>query len=88
MQRLEEAVGSPETGFADGCEPTCACWKSNPGLLEEKPVLLTSDLSLQGKKKFSLFNLLVTTSREGSLMLVHMEARVGCLLLLVSTLFS
>jgi hypothetical protein len=28
-------------------EPPCGCWESNPGPLEEQPVLLTAEPSLQ-----------------------------------------
>ena len=46
LRRPEEGVGSPGTGITDGCEPPCGCWESNPGPLEEQPVLLpTADLS-------------------------------------------
>jgi hypothetical protein len=31
----------------DGCEPPCGCWELNSGPLEEQPVLLTADPSLQ-----------------------------------------
>lgn len=41
-----EGVGSPGTGFADGCEQPCACWESNPGPLEEQAVSLTPEPSL------------------------------------------
>jgi hypothetical protein len=33
--------------IADGCEPPCSCWKLNSGPLEEQPVLLTAEPSLQ-----------------------------------------
>jgi hypothetical protein len=33
--------------IADGCEPPCGCWELNSGPLEEQPVLLTSEPSLQ-----------------------------------------
>jgi hypothetical protein len=31
----------------DGDKPPCGCWELNSGLLEEQPVLLTSEPSLQ-----------------------------------------
>ena len=31
----------------DGYEPPCCCWELNSGPLEEQPVLLTSEPSLQ-----------------------------------------
>ena len=33
--------------ITDGCEPPCGCWELNSGLLEEEPLLLTSEPSLQ-----------------------------------------
>jgi hypothetical protein len=33
--------------ITDGCEPPCGCWELNSGPLEEQPVLLTSEPSLQ-----------------------------------------
>ena len=32
---------------ADDSEPPCGCWELNPGPLEEQPVLLTAEPSLQ-----------------------------------------
>jgi hypothetical protein len=31
----------------DGCEPPCGCWDLNLGPLDEQPVLLTTETSLQ-----------------------------------------
>jgi hypothetical protein len=31
----------------DGCEPPSACWELNSGPLEDQPVLLTAEPSLQ-----------------------------------------
>jgi hypothetical protein len=42
-QRLEEDIRGPGTGVVDGCELPCGCWESNLGLLEEQPVLLTTE---------------------------------------------
>lgn len=39
----EESISFPGTGFQG---PSCRCWSSNTGLLEEQPVLLTGKLSL------------------------------------------
>jgi hypothetical protein len=33
--------------ITDGCEPSCGCWDLNSGPLEEQPVLLTTEPSLQ-----------------------------------------
>lgn len=35
------------TGVTDDCEPPCGCWELYPGLLQEWPVLLTAEPSLQ-----------------------------------------
>lgn len=35
-----EGVVSPGPGVMDGYEPPCGCWKSNPGPLQEQPVVL------------------------------------------------
>ena len=43
----KEGVRSPGTGITDGCEPPHGCWKLNLGPLEEQPVFLTSEPSLQ-----------------------------------------
>lgn len=39
-------MGFPGTGVINGCEPTCGCWDSNFGPLEEQRVLLTTEWSL------------------------------------------
>ena len=33
--------------ITDGCEPPCRCWELNSEPLEEQPVLLTTEPSLQ-----------------------------------------
>jgi hypothetical protein len=33
--------------ITDGCEPPCGCWELNSGTLEEQPVLLTAEPTLQ-----------------------------------------
>jgi hypothetical protein len=38
---------TPRTGVTDGCELLCACWESIQGPLQEQPVLLTTEPSLQ-----------------------------------------
>ena len=35
----------PGTGVSDRYELPCGCWELNPGLLQEQPVLLTSEAS-------------------------------------------
>ena len=43
----EEGIGSSENGVTDSCELPCGCWESNPGPLEEQPVLFTVEPSLR-----------------------------------------
>ena len=33
--------------ISDGCEPPCDCWELNSGPMEEQPLLLTNEPSLQ-----------------------------------------
>ena len=33
--------------ITEGCKPPCGCWELNSGPLEEQPVLLTAEPSLQ-----------------------------------------
>lgn len=42
----ESGVGFLGTGVPEGCKSPCGFWEWNPGLLEEKQVLLTADPSL------------------------------------------
>lgn len=47
LWRSEQDVRSVRTGIRSGCGPLCGCWKLSSGALEEQPVLLTSEPSLQ-----------------------------------------
>jgi hypothetical protein len=42
----EDIIRFLRAGITDGCEPPCGGWESNPGPLEEQPVLLTTELNL------------------------------------------
>ena len=44
---LCEGFGSSGMGVTDSCELPYGCWELNPGPLEEQPVLLTNEPSLQ-----------------------------------------
>ena len=44
---LSEGVRILGARVTDSGELTCGCWKLNPGPLEEQPVLLTTEPSLQ-----------------------------------------
>jgi hypothetical protein len=39
--------GSPRTEVTNSCELSGRCWEFNPSPLEEQPVVLTADPSLQ-----------------------------------------
>jgi hypothetical protein len=45
----QKRVSDPIT---DGCESPCGCWELNSGTLEEQPVCLTVDPSLQPECSF------------------------------------
>ena len=47
LQTLQKTASDPIT---DGCEPPCGCWELNSGPLEEQPLLLTAEQSLQHYK--------------------------------------
>lgn len=52
----------PGTLVPDDCKQLCGFWESNPDHLEEKPVLLTAESSLQpqeGQMMFYLFLIIV-----------------------------
>ena len=36
-----------KTGITDRCELPCGCWELNLGHLEEQPMILTTEASLQ-----------------------------------------
>jgi len=59
---LCDGVGCPGTGVTDRHEPPCGCCELNPGLLEEQPVLLTSEPSLQPLLKYLLTQFLTYRS--------------------------
>ena len=48
----EEGVQLPRTGVTDGCELLCGCWETNPGPLQEQPLFLTAEPSLQASNVF------------------------------------
>ena len=51
----EEDIGSPGTELKDCWELPCGCWESSTlGLLEEQPVLLTTEPSLQPPNTFKV----------------------------------
>ncbi|KAL6074356.1 hypothetical protein STEG23_012106, partial [Scotinomys teguina] len=47
VMQLRSSKRSPGTGVTDSCELPCGFWDLNPGPLEEQPVLLTAEPSLQ-----------------------------------------
>jgi hypothetical protein len=48
--RGSEDVGPHGYRVMDSCKPPCRCWELNLGSLEEQPVLLTTEPSLQPHK--------------------------------------
>lgn len=44
---VTKVSGSLGTGVTDSCEPPCGCWESISGPLEEQPLLLAAEPSLQ-----------------------------------------
>ena len=61
--------GAPSL-IIDGCEPPSGCWELNSGPLEEQPVPLTSEPSLQPchqlfKEKYSPFRFFILFSLQG-----------------------
>ena len=49
-----DEVRSPGTGVSNSCELPCGCWELNPDTLEEPPVLLTAEPSLQPQSQVFL----------------------------------
>jgi hypothetical protein len=58
-----EGVKPPDTGVTYSCELPCWCWELNIGPLEEQPVLLITEPSLQSP--LSVFWFFVFFSRQG-----------------------
>ena len=48
------SVRSSGTGVTNSCELTCGCWQLNLDPLEEQPVFLTTEPSLQPNIRFSV----------------------------------
>jgi hypothetical protein len=42
QRRPEEGIRCPGTGVTGSCEPSCLFWESNPVLIQEYPLLLTT----------------------------------------------
>lgn len=47
LRRPEEGTIFPGVGVTGGCEQACRCWEFNRGLLEDEPLLLTAEPSVQ-----------------------------------------
>jgi hypothetical protein len=50
LQKPEEGDRSPGTGITEDSELPCECWKPSPGLLEGRPVFLTTPPPVTGVK--------------------------------------
>lgn len=46
-QARREGTGCPGTGVTDGCELPCMHWDLNPDPLQEQPVVITAEPSVQ-----------------------------------------
>lgn len=46
-QKSEEGIGFPGIGVKDARERPCGCWESNTSPLQEQPMFLTSEPTLQ-----------------------------------------
>jgi hypothetical protein len=64
--------GPPWAGVTDNCDPTCGCWELNQGLLEEQPMLLTTEPTLQ-PNLFFFFSPFWTKARQPHLPHGHQE---------------
>ena len=53
MPENSRNIRFPETGVTDRCEMPCGYWALNASPLEEQPVLLTAEPSLQPPSYFS-----------------------------------
>jgi hypothetical protein len=51
LQKSEEGVRSTGTGVTDGCKLPSGCWELNLRPLEEQPLFLTAEPSLQPQYK-------------------------------------
>lgn len=47
LRRPEDGTIFPGVGVAGGCEQACRCRELNRGLLEDEPLLLTAEPSVQ-----------------------------------------
>ena len=54
LGRSEGHTRFPETAVTDTCELPCGCWELSPGPLDQQPVLLTTEPSLQPRNKVCL----------------------------------
>lgn len=52
--RSKEDAGAPETGVTDSYPGQCGCWEPNPGLLQEQPVLFSTEPPLQPPQCYKL----------------------------------
>jgi hypothetical protein len=56
LRRPKEDVGCLRVGVMGGSEPPCGCWESISCPLQEEPVLLTTEPSLQAPYSFFELN--------------------------------
>jgi hypothetical protein len=51
-------------GVINSCQPSCGCWELNLGPLEEQPVLLTTESSLQPENGLKLRQKLIVKAMD------------------------
>ena len=73
---MRVSVRSPGTGVTDRCELPCGCWGWNPSPLEEQPVLLTAESSLQAQKCFKI-NVQVSQGAELTILVADISCFAG-----------
>lgn len=73
LQRPEEVIGSLDIGITGGSELPCVCWELNMGILQEQPLVLISESSLQFpspphpqiSKLKVIYNVLIYCGKQG-----------------------
>ena len=78
LARMPAQQKRPLGPITDGCELPCGCWELNPGPLEEQPVLLTAELSLQSHFLIFFESGILLTKTTHSLVTKNKHIRICC----------
>ena len=70
LKTHQERASDPIT---DGGEPPCGCWETNSGPLEEQPVLLMAESSLQAPCPFLEVSMSISLVADDELSHLHMH---------------